>query len=290
MSVESLNAYAATSRIDLADGVAMALVHPHGETPATLAGGPYLAAFASGSPRCHACRELDGQQALTASKDRALGAGQDVDLATARAEVAARAAQDEAGEHPEREAYEQALRQMDTRTASAVAAFLEAAVGIEVSDIATSRKWVPKRKFGLYIGTGGYQHTYMKAHVICVTETKKSPVSETSDRRVVYVLPDGRVQFLQHSHYPSSAYGPDIPEEFRVDVEKRDFGDGTTQAWTRKTSGPGLLPFHIPPDQNPEPGVPRMSGSFEECERTATWFIRVLAEYLETQQKRAGAV
>lgn len=290
MSVQSLNTYAATARIDLADGVAVALVHPHGETPATLAGGPFLAAFASGSPRCQACRELDGQQALTDSKDRALGAGEYVDLATARAEVAVRATQDQSGGHTERQAYEQALRQMDNRTASAVAAFLDAAAGIEVPDIPTSRKWVPKRKFGLYIGTGGYQYTYMKAHVISVTETRTSASSETSDRRVVYLLPNGRVQFLQHSHYPASACGRDIPEEFSVDVEKRDLGDGTTQARTRKTSRPGLLPFHIPAHQNPEPGVPRMSAGFEDCERTATWFIRVLAEYLETQQKKAGAV
>jgi hypothetical protein len=65
-----------------------------------------------------------------------------------------------------------------------VAAFLDAAVGIEVPDIATSRMWwVPERKFGLYIGNGRYQYTYMKAHVISVTETRKSASSETSDRR-----------------------------------------------------------------------------------------------------------
>src|ERR1700733_5703367 len=73
MSVSSLNPLAAASRVDLAQGVAVALIHPQDETSTALAGGPYLSGFAGGTPRCLACRERDGQRGLAAARDPVAG-------------------------------------------------------------------------------------------------------------------------------------------------------------------------------------------------------------------------
>jgi hypothetical protein len=106
----------------------------------------------------------------------------------------------------------------------------------------------------------------------------------------VYVLPSGQVQFLESMRYSNPSpegCNREIPEEFHVELQERNFTQGLARAWSRKGSLPGQLPFHLTHGQKPEPGVPR---GVEDSVRTAAWFVRVLADFLETRKKDAGAV
>jgi hypothetical protein len=281
MSAGSLNPYAATSRVDLAEGVAVALIHPQGETSTALAGGSYLVGFAGGTPRCLACRERDGQLAVAASRDISTG-GRRIDLASARTEVASSATEEESRLQAERLAREQALRYLDARTSEAVSAFLAAAAGITPQQAATSGRWVPeKRRFGIVQAKGRYEYTFINAYLVY-----------SADSARVWVLRSGRVLFEHSVKKDRYRAAPDSDSRNRDALASHHVGvvvwPGATfedsYVWSRKNSLPGLLPFYV------RQGKPHLAFSatshprfdLEDALPTGDWFVRALASYLES--------
>jgi hypothetical protein len=203
ISVGSLNQYASVTRVDWS-GAPVALVHPQGETSTSVPPGAYLAAFAGGSPRCLACREQDGQEALTASRDPMVDAGKGesyVDLATARAGTVFRAQDQESRQQAAELAAAQALRQLDERTSEATAAFLPMAAGMERGRIVTDKRWIPeKRRFGMKVTEGRWDTDSAEAHII-YTSANDDIEKGSRFNWTLYMLPDGQILFMEIEDY-----------------------------------------------------------------------------------------
>jgi len=299
ISVGSLNQYASVTQVDWS-GTPVALVHPQGETPTSVPGGAYLAAFAGGSPRCLACRQHDGQEALTASRDPLADAGKGeryVDLTAARASTASSAQDKESRQQATDLAVAQALRQMDERTSEATTAFLPMAAGIELQRIVTDNEWIPeKRRFGRLVTEARWDTAFLEAHVIYHAMNDNSEGGRRFNW-TLFMLPDGRIHFLDINDYGDPyfrernlARAPGRrPNGYGVNFDKtggRLHGDGY-YVWSRKDPSPGLLPCYRErdkltltiPGEYPE----SISGDqvVRACHETAVWFIGALASYLE---------
>lgn len=301
LSVGSLNHYASVTQVDWS-ATPVALVHPQGETSTSVTGGAYLAAFAGGSPRCLACREHDGQEALTASRDPSADAGKGeryVDLATARASTASRAQDQESRQQATELAAARALRQMDERSSEATAAFLPMAAGIELQRIVTDKRWIPeKRRFGMQVTEGRWDTDFVEGHVIYHSSNDNSERGLRFDW-TLFMLPDGRINFMEIKDYNHPCSRDDIlaetsgrrPDGYEVDFEKK--GGPLYRAgnfvWIRKDPSPGLLPCYRDHDKL----TPRIPGHeysdyydgakvVRVCHETAVWFVGALASYLES--------
>ena len=297
MSVESLNRYAATSQINLAPGTTpVMLVHPQGETATSVTSGPYLAAFAGGSPRCSVCREHDGQNALTAFRDSSVDAGQRSqynDLRTVRADATSQAAERAARQDAQFQDSMQALSLMDKRTSEAVADFLAAAADLEPESVSSNSRYIqPKKLLGFRLAEGRTEHTsYIKAYTVYHDDSSRDQ-SESSHQwdDTVYVLPSGQVLFRDgRNRIGVLADHTLLPEVFHPELEKWKFNYSESNVWSRKSYIPGLLPFHFCKSWFLSgtalvPGVPDatdMRICIEECRRTSDEWVRILASYLD---------
>jgi hypothetical protein len=284
----------------------VALVHPQGETPTSVPPGAYLAAFAGGSPRCLACRQQDGQDALTASRDPMVDAGKGegyVDLATARASTASRAQDQESRQQSTELAAAQALRQMDERTSEATAAFLPMAAGIELQKVVADVRLIPeKRRFGVKVTEGRRETSFVEAHIIYHAANDDVEKWLRYDW-TLYMLPDGRIYFMEIKEYGGRAFFTDEekknsrdeelaeapgrrPDGYEVGFERTGY---KYYVWTRKNPSPGLLPCYREFDKltlripgNEYSTEYRASDKVVSgCHETAVWFVRALASYLE---------
>ena len=308
ISVGSLNPLSSVTEVDWS-GTPVALVHPQGETPTSVPGGAYLGAFASGSPRCLACRQHDGQEALNAFRDPLADAGKGeryVDLAAARAGTAYSAQEKENRQQAEELAAAQALRQMDERTSEATAAFLPMAAGIELQRIVTDRRYTSeKRRFGILISEAREETDFVEAHLVYHAARDHSEGGRQFNS-TLFVFPDGQIYFMEDKHYgdhfvrnkDGRGFARDEslswvcgrrPDGYEVSIDKP--GDRVyspkNHVWSRNNSSPGLLPCYrdcgelkltIPGTDYG--GVDRLVAA---CHETAVWFVGALASYLESR-------
>ena len=271
----------------------MALVHPQGETSTSVPGGAYLAAFAGGSPRCLACRNHDGQEALTASRDPLVDAGKGeryVDLAAARASAAFSAQDKESRQQATQLAAAQALRQMDERTSEATAAFLPMAAGIELQRIVADKEFIPeKRRLGRQVTEARWDTDFVEGRVICHSVNDNSEGGSRS-YWTLFMLSDGRIQFMEIKDYGDPHFRDESlaracglrPDGYEVNFEKKGgrlYGPGN-YVWSRKNPSPGLLPCYRDRDDL----TLTIDGNkvVRVCHETAVWFVGALASFLES--------
>jgi len=183
-----------------------------------------------------------------------------------------------------------AMRTMDEVTAQAVSDFLAAARGIKLQDVdnGTREQQITKKgRFGISSTETVVEEIRIKAHVLYTYKVEYRNYKQEE----LYVLPDGRVllrlmgyekvvDFDKYWHH--NIKGGD----YGSIVEELIYGHYRAYTWSRRDPRPGLVPFHLyslgdVPDYATDltPGPP---GGVEYARKTADWFVRALASYLES--------